>query len=54
MKKLSPYQRIVRNAKEARGVNLSAYETCEMALDSAILELAAHDDAMEKHDDRPA
>lgn len=44
MKKLTPYQRIVRNAEQGRGVRLSADETSEMALDAAIWQLAQHDD----------
>lgn len=42
--KLTPYQRIVRNAAQGRGVRLSVVETQGLALDAAIWQLAQHDD----------
>ena len=44
MPKLSPYQRIVRAAKEGKGVHLSGDEVFAMALDDAIETMAYNDD----------
>jgi hypothetical protein len=43
--KLTPYQRIVRNAAPGAGVRLSADEVFEMSLDDAIARRADLDDA---------
>jgi len=40
----SPYQRIVRAAKQSRGVRLSPEECFDMSLDTAIAEVAANDE----------
>lgn len=43
-KSKTPYQRIMKAAKEGRGVNLSAEEVFNMSMDHAIYEAAANDD----------
>ena len=43
----SPYQKIVMAAKAGRGVRLSAKECFEMAMDTAIRDLAENDDERE-------
>ena len=44
-KKLSPYQRIIRAAKIGKGVLLNPDEVRNMAIDTAIRDLAENDDA---------
>lgn len=43
-RKLTPYQRIVRNAARGLGVLLTAEEVRDMARDDAIRAVADHDD----------
>ena len=50
-KKLSPYQRIVRNAEKDRGVVLSRDEVHQLAGDSAIYQVADDDDAISEGED---
>jgi hypothetical protein len=44
-KKLSVYQRIMRNAKAKRGITLTANEVWALSKDDAISTVAANDDA---------
>lgn len=44
MKKLTPYQLIVRAAKKGCGLRLSADQVAELAIDHAIYEGASEDD----------
>ena len=48
--KLTPYQRIMRNAKKNKGVVLSADEVFDLTMDDAIMTRAALDDS--GHDPR--
>lgn len=51
--RLTPYQRIVRAAREGRGVRITAREAQEMARDTAIRDLAMNDDEeQEGHEHR--
>lgn len=43
-KKLTIYQRIVKNAKGSRGMRLTADEVFELSLDAAIKAVALNDD----------
>lgn len=47
-KKLSPYQRIVRNARKGRGVRLSVDEVRDMSMDGAIEQVATNDDVSDE------
>lgn len=44
-KKLSPYQRIMQNAKKGKGVVLSADEVFALSMDNAIATVADNEDA---------
>mgnify|MGYP000296510414 CR=1 FL=1 len=43
-KKLTPYQRIMREAQRGRGVRLSADDVWALSFDDAISTRASHDD----------
>lgn len=51
--KLSPYQRIMRNAAKGRGVRLSAEETFAMSLDEAVAQCAVNDDEYDETGEHP-